>query len=185
MIGVPALVVEVATLDGTAAVASAMVAVVGPGDLLVLGGPLGAGKTAFTKAMAAAAGVDEVVTSPTFTLVRTYPTSRGWDLVHADLYRIDHLREAVDLGLPELLDDGAVGVVEWGQRALPALLPDHLLLEIEPAGAGARRIVVTPVGAAWSSRLATVRAALGAAGVTVEELTVEEDGPAGADRAGA
>jgi tRNA threonylcarbamoyladenosine biosynthesis protein TsaE len=171
--GAPPVVAVVADLNGTAAVAAAVAGILEPGDLLVLGGPLGAGKTTFTKALAAALGVGEVVTSPTFTLVRTYRTARGWDLVHADLYRIEHLSEAVDLGLPELLDYGAVAAVEWGQRALPALLDDHLQVELQPlegqsGASGARRITLRASGPGWTARLGSLRAAVGATGLVTE-----------------
>jgi tRNA threonylcarbamoyladenosine biosynthesis protein TsaE len=104
-----------------------------PGDVILLEGDLGAGKTTFVQGLAAALGVDAPVTSPTFTLMNVYRTSRGFDLVHVDAYRLEQLSEVVDLALPEILDDGAVAVIEWGERAAP-ILP------------GARRIVFNQSG---------------------------------------
>jgi tRNA threonylcarbamoyladenosine biosynthesis protein TsaE len=84
-----------------------------PGDLVLLAGPLGAGKTTFVRGLARGAGSDAHVASPTFQLVRRY---RGRvNLAHVDLYRLDGSAELSDLGLDELLDEGAV-VVEWGDR---------------------------------------------------------------------
>ena len=104
----------------TQAVAAAIAKTLLPGDVLLLDGDLGAGKTTFTQGLARAMGVGEVVTSPTFSLVRSYPTAFGVELIHVDVYRLDTLAEIVALGLPEMLEDGAVAVVEWGERALPA-----------------------------------------------------------------
>ena len=104
----------------TQAVAAAIAKTLLPGDMLLLDGDLGAGKTTFTQGLARAMGVDEVVTSPTFALVRSYPTSFGVELIHADVYRLDELSEIVALGLPEMLEDGAVAAIEWGERAGPA-----------------------------------------------------------------
>ncbi|HET9061559.1 MAG TPA: tRNA (adenosine(37)-N6)-threonylcarbamoyltransferase complex ATPase subunit type 1 TsaE [Acidimicrobiales bacterium] len=110
---------------------AAVAEVLGPGDTILLGGDLGAGKTTFTKGLAAALGARGPVTSPTFVLVHSYPTARGWDLLHADVWRLEQLQEVVDLAIPELLEDGAAAVVEWGERAAPALGTDRLHVEID------------------------------------------------------
>jgi tRNA threonylcarbamoyladenosine biosynthesis protein TsaE len=155
--------VSVGNLAGTAAVAAAVAGVLGAGDLVILSGDLGAGKTAFTQALAAALGVTEAVTSPTFTLVRGYVTATGLELLHADLYRLGQLHEVADLGLAERLDDGAVAVVEWGERGLPALLPDYLSVTLEehPEPEEARRrIHLAAVGSPWAARWASLVSAL-------------------------
>jgi tRNA threonylcarbamoyladenosine biosynthesis protein TsaE len=104
------------------------------GDLVLLAGPLGAGKTTFVRGMARGAGSRDAVASPTFVLVRIY---RGRvQLAHVDLYRMTEAPELRDLGLDELLDDGAV-VVEWGDR-LDA--PGAQVITIEPLGGDRRRI---------------------------------------------
>ncbi len=140
-----------------------------PGDVLLLTGDLGAGKTAFTQGLARAAGVAEAVTSPTFILVHTYPTSIGLDLVHVDVYRLETAHELADLGLPELIDGDAVAVVEWGERAAALLGPDYLevAITVDPVEPGvdtpARHVTLRPSGAAWSARWPPVEAALRAA----------------------
>ena len=84
-----------------------------PGDLVLLTGPLGAGKTTFVRGLARGAGSDAHVASPTFQLVRVYPGRV--QVAHVDLYRVKVAGELADLGLDELLEVGAV-VVEWGDR---------------------------------------------------------------------
>ena len=83
------------------------------GDLLLLAGPLGAGKTTFVRGLVRGAGSEAHVASPTFQLVRVYPGRIAF--AHVDLYRLEATADLRDLGLEELLDEGAV-VVEWGDR---------------------------------------------------------------------
>src|SRR5262245_41809698 len=102
------------SLDDTAGIAAAVAATVRAGDVVLLAGDLGAGKTTFTKGLAAALGYPDTVTSPTFTLVHTYAGGR-LTVHHADVYRLDRTGEVLDLALSELLDErNAVVVVEWG-----------------------------------------------------------------------
>lgn len=121
------------------------------GDLLVLVGDLGAGKTHFTQGFARALGVTEPVTSPTFTLANRYEG----DLVinHLDAYRIEQFGDAEDLAIPELLEDG-VTLIEWGNNILPALPPDLLEIRILLGeGDDDRRLELTAVGPGWTERL--------------------------------
>jgi tRNA threonylcarbamoyladenosine biosynthesis protein TsaE len=132
------------------------------GDVILLGGDLGAGKTTFTQGVARGLGVDEPVTSPTFTLLRSYDSPTGLRLLHADLYRLDYLQEVIDLGLPELLEEGAVAVVEWGELAAPVLVPDYLDVRIafgEPEDE--RTFVLQPVGARWAARVPSLQQVFG------------------------
>jgi tRNA threonylcarbamoyladenosine biosynthesis protein TsaE len=147
------MIVECASLDDTAALAARIAAVLQPGDLLLLEGDLGAGKTAFVQGLAAALGVTDPVTSPTFTLMNIYRTP-AFDLVHVDVYRLERLSEVVDLALPEMLDDGAVVAVEWGERATSALPADRLHIRIE-AGEHERRFELMATGSSWTERLAS------------------------------
>jgi tRNA threonylcarbamoyladenosine biosynthesis protein TsaE len=106
------------------------------GDMVLLTGELGAGKTTFVRGVARGVGSSTPVASPTFQLVRVY-TGRV-QLAHVDLYRVENSSEFVDLGIEELLDQGAV-VVEWGDRLEAA---GTALIEIEHLG-GDRRLIRT------------------------------------------
>ena len=91
-----------------------------PGDVILLSGQLGAGKTTFAQGVAQGLGVAERVTSPTFTMVREHEAvnDRGIStLHHADVYRVGTLDEVVDLALGELVEESAVALVEWGEIA--------------------------------------------------------------------
>ncbi len=127
-----------------------------PGDVLLLAGGLGAGKTTFAQGFGAGLGVAEAVTSPTFTLVRQYPVDRHpiTTFLHADVYRLDHLQEVVDLGLGELVGEGGVALVEWGDAVEPVLGKGALTvrLETDPDNEDGRRISLGPPGEAWSGR---------------------------------
>jgi tRNA threonylcarbamoyladenosine biosynthesis protein TsaE len=105
-----------------------------PGDLVLLAGPLGAGKTTFVRGLARGCGSSSPVASPTFQLVRVY---RGrLQLAHVDLYRLKAAAELADLGLDELLDQGAA-VVEWGDRLAA---PGGALITFEPLAGDRRRL---------------------------------------------
>ncbi|MST32797.1 tRNA (adenosine(37)-N6)-threonylcarbamoyltransferase complex ATPase subunit type 1 TsaE, partial [Acidimicrobiaceae bacterium USS-CC1] len=148
----PVVAVQVADLAGTAAVAAVVARLLRAGDLVLLTGDLGAGKTAFTQALAGELGVHEPVTSPTFTLVRQYPTDHGLVLLHADIYRLEQLAEVIDLGLPEQLEEGCAAVVEWGERGAPALVPEYLSVTLTagaPDRETARLVELRPVGEPW------------------------------------
>lgn len=142
----------------TQAVAGALAALVRAGDVILLSGDLGAGKTTFTQGFARALGVAEPVTSPTFTLMNEY---RGrLRVLHADVYRLDSLQEVIDLGIGELVEEDSVALVEWGEAAAPAL-PGHLTVTLEHgAGDEDRTITLSPSGAAWADRVGAIEAAL-------------------------
>jgi tRNA threonylcarbamoyl adenosine modification protein YjeE len=108
------------------------------GDLVLLAGELGAGKTTFVRGVVRGSGSPAHVASPTFQLVRVYPGPV--QIAHVDLYRLEGGADLVDLGLEELLDQGAV-LVEWGDRleAGPNA-PDCALLSIEHLGGDRRRL---------------------------------------------
>lgn len=125
----------------TRQVAAELAAELRPGDVVLLEGDLGAGKTTFVQGLASALGVTAPVTSPTFTLVNVYPTQKAFPLVHVDVYRLERLSEVVDLALGELIDDGAVVAVEWGERAAAALPPARYKVILEHAGTGGGRLV--------------------------------------------
>lgn len=152
----------VADADATARRARALADVLEPGDVVVLAGDLGAGKTAFTKGLGAGLGVVGPVVSPTFTLAREYPGRLR--MVHADVYRLDRVQELLDLGLDDLAADDAVLVVEWGDVVGDALAAERLELRIDfvAGDPDARRIAVTWRGDRWERRRDAVVTALGA-----------------------
>lgn len=153
-----------------------------PGDLVVLSGGLGAGKTTLTQGIGAGLGVRGPVTSPTFVIARLHPSLRGGpDLVHADAYRLGSRAEVDDLDLDTDLDS-SVTVVEWGEGLVEALAPSFLHVAIaagagaEPAstvgsgdagdsdaGEEARTVRVTGWGERWQDAAHAVRQALAAA----------------------
>ena len=138
-------------------------AVLRPGDVVVLDGDLGAGKTVMAKGIAVALGVTETVVSPTFTVVREYDAPTPF--VHVDVYRLDHLQELHDLGFDDLVGGDAVTVVEWGERVSAALPSDRLRVLLEPGVGDDERIVsVDAAGTTWGDRRDALRAALAAAG---------------------
>ena len=161
--------VHCASAEDTARLARCIVGVVRPGDCVVLSGDLGAGKTTFVKSAVAALGIDEAVTSPTFTLVHRYGDERR-SVVHADLYRLERTGELEDLGLDEAREDGAILFVEWGDLVGDAL-GDALVLSFaldstDEHGADdtmtdSRRLVtVSSRGERWRGRWDRVVAAL-------------------------
>jgi tRNA threonylcarbamoyladenosine biosynthesis protein TsaE len=107
-----------------------------PGDLIVLSGRLGAGKTTLTQGIGAGLGVRGPVTSPTFVIARVHPSLRGGpDLVHADAYRLGSRAEVDDLDLDTDIDT-SVTVVEWGEGLVEDLAPSFLEIAIAPAPDG-------------------------------------------------
>jgi tRNA threonylcarbamoyladenosine biosynthesis protein TsaE len=134
----------------TRELAAAVAALARPGDLVLLVGDLGAGKTAFTQGFAEALGVDEPITSPTFTLVRTYAGKHR--LNHLDVFRLERASEADDLGLGELLEDG-ITLIEWGDTIASALPADYLELRfVFGDDDDERTIEPRIVGPSWSAR---------------------------------
>ncbi len=128
--------VVVSSLVETRALGLALSRVLLRGDVVSLNGELGAGKTAFVQGLARALGIDEAVTSPTFTIMRQYPlvTSATHDgvtqLLHLDAYRLEGPDAIEDLGLFELLDAGAAACIEWGDLVIDAIGPDVLTIRI-------------------------------------------------------
>lgn len=124
-----------------------------PGDVVLLIGDMGAGKTTFVKGLGAALGVTEPITSPTFVLLHTY--QGRMPLHHADLYRLDQLDEVVDLGIAELLEEGGIALVEWADRGVRAFPRDVLTIafEYDEDDENVRRFVLSASGDLWTSRM--------------------------------
>ncbi len=139
-----------------------------PGDLVLLSGDLGAGKTAFVQGFARGLGVAEAVTSPAYVLVRPY--EGRIPLLHLDVYRLEHLQELQDLGISELLDDGGVTVIEWGDVVASALPPDFLEVRITPGDDDDQRLLSFRwVGSRWPARATALRQAVAAWAVPLEK----------------
>ncbi len=138
--------------DETRAVAARIAPILRAGDLLILSGDLGGGKTAFVQGLAAAMGISEPVTSPTYVLAQTYEGPLR--LHHLDLYRLDSAAEVMDLAVPELLADRAVTAIEWGERFLEQLPPEYLQIRFALGnGIDERILEIEPVGPSWQSRI--------------------------------
>ena len=122
--------------------------------VLALSGELGAGKTTFVKTLARELGVNEVVTSPTFTLAASYEGRLR--LHHLDVYRLDNLAEVLDLDLPELLEDDATICIEWGEVVVPELPRDFLRIRIQLGHIedldDARVLEIEAIGPSWVAR---------------------------------
>jgi tRNA threonylcarbamoyladenosine biosynthesis protein TsaE len=129
--------------EQTRAIGEALGRLLRAGDVVLLRGDLGAGKTTFTQGLARGAGTDELVNSPTFILVNEY---RGrLPIYHADLYRLDDPDEVAALDLPGISLDGAL-VVEWPERGDGLLPEDHLLVRIEHVSPEERVLHFEPHG---------------------------------------
>jgi tRNA threonylcarbamoyladenosine biosynthesis protein TsaE len=143
-------------VDDTRSLAAALAELVRPDDVVLLVGDLGAGKTAFAQGFAAGLGVSEQVTSPTFTLARSYEGRLRMN--HLDVYRLEHVNEADDLGIAEIVDGGGVTLIEWGDAVLSALPADYLEVRLHIVDDDVREVVLRTVGPSWSARAAAVAA---------------------------
>lgn len=131
--------------------------VLAAGDLVLLSGELGAGKTTLARGLGDGLGVRGPVTSPTFVLARVHPSLTGGPrLVHVDAYRLGGLDEVDDLDLDADLDASVV-VAEWGEGKVEHLSEDRIEVHISraaaapaPAGEDARSVVIDPIGSRWA-----------------------------------
>jgi tRNA threonylcarbamoyladenosine biosynthesis protein TsaE len=147
--------------EQTRELAAAMAATLRPGDVVALSGELGAGKTCFVQGAARGLGVTTRVTSPTFTLVRTYDEGR-LPVVHCDVYRLDRLHDVLDLG-DEVLAPDVVTFVEWGDAVEPLLPDDRLDVELRLVDAhdpDGDRLVRCHASGRWGDRLDDLATAL-------------------------
>ena len=146
--------IVLATAQDTHDLGVRLAALLRAGDLLVLGGPLGAGKTALVQGIGAGLGVQGRIASPTFVIARVHEAGPGGlALVHVDAYRLGSLAEVDDLDLD--VDAGnTVTAVEWGAGLVEQLADEHLLIELERAADSERRTAtLRPSGGDWAARL--------------------------------
>lgn len=142
----------------TVAIAARLAAALATGDLVVLTGDLGAGKTQFAKGIAQGLGVAEQVTSPTFALHQQY---QGREMLHhLDVYRLDDLAETLDLDLPELIESG-ITMIEWGDTIQDVLPAERLVVRlIADSDEEDQRAITVEAGPEvfeeWQNRLAGV-----------------------------
>lgn len=141
--------VRCATAGDTESLGGRVAATLKPGDVVVLAGGLGAGKTLFTRGLATGLGVDEPVVSPSFVLVREY-RSGFVPVIHADVYRLGSMNEFDDLDVLEMSKD-AVLVIEWGEAVESALPADHLRVEFQVEADESRTLRFIGEGE-WASR---------------------------------
>jgi tRNA threonylcarbamoyladenosine biosynthesis protein TsaE len=145
--------VTVPTTDDMTALGERLAGFLHAGDLVLLSGDLGAGKTTLTRGIGAALGVRGAVTSPTFVIARVHPAGdRGLPLVHVDAYRLTDLAEVDDLDLDASLEE-SVTVVEWGEGKVEGLADDRLELTLHRGDDEAdetRTVVVHAVGHRWA-----------------------------------
>ena len=166
----PTVSVVAPSLAATHEVAAAVASCCRAGDVVVLAGEMGTGKTAFAQGFGRALGVEEPITSPTFTLVQSYDTPKG-QLHHADVYRLEQLHEVGDLALGELAEFRGIVLVEWGD-VVSAVLGEHLAVRLElvadpandpsEAADDARRISISTSGRSWAERWQLLTDRLGA-----------------------
>jgi tRNA threonylcarbamoyladenosine biosynthesis protein TsaE len=149
--------IRLATVDDTRAFGRRLATVLRPGDLVLLTGPLGAGKTALVQGIGAGLEVRGDVTSPTFVIARVH--AGPVPLVHADAYRLgdrpDPRAEIDDLDLDASADE-AVTVVEWGEGLVEQLNEEYLQVRIDRQDDDTRVIDLVPRGGDWAGRLAAL-----------------------------
>jgi tRNA threonylcarbamoyladenosine biosynthesis protein TsaE len=137
--------------SATKAIGRAMATLVRPGDVMLLSGELGTGKTVLTQGLAEGLEVRELVTSPTFTLVHRYEARVP--LFHLDVYRLERVGELADLGIDEVLDAGGVVVVEWGDVVAAEMPADRLEVRFAFGDDDDdRTIELTATGTRWPAR---------------------------------
>jgi tRNA threonylcarbamoyladenosine biosynthesis protein TsaE len=156
-----ALILEARTgsVEETRKLGAAVAELCRPGDVVLLAGDLGAGKTALAQGFGMSFGIEQAITSPTFVLARHY--QGRLPLHHLDVYRLDHMEELFDIGLPEILDERGVILIEWGDAIAPALPSEYLEVRLTFGETDdARRIAFRSVGRRWSGRMVALQLAL-------------------------
>ena len=136
----PTLTLDLPNAEATEALGARLAALARPGDVILLEGPIGAGKSCLARAfIRARLGREEEVPSPTFTLVQVYE-AEGVEIWHADLYRLTHPDEVWELGLDDAFS-AAICLVEWPDRLGAHVPPDALHLKLEAAGEGRKAVL--------------------------------------------
>ncbi|AHJ97491.1 hypothetical protein Hsw_1896 [Hymenobacter swuensis DY53] len=132
--------IEIPSLDALPAVAGQVRAAVQGHPIICFEGEMGAGKTTFIKALCRSLGVQEEVSSPTFSLINEYRTAQNEPIYHFDFYRLNTPQEAEDIGALEYFDSGYLCLIEWPSRIEALLPPDRLLITLSVTGPSAREL---------------------------------------------
>jgi tRNA threonylcarbamoyladenosine biosynthesis protein TsaE len=170
-----ALVVTTKSAEETRIVGASLAPVLLPGDIISLSGDLGAGKTVFVQGLAAALGVQERVTSPTFTIVHEY--SGRYPILHLDVYRLNSFQEVLDLGFEEFLDPHSIVAIEWGEAIAPLLPRRHLDIDmrrVPDSDDDDRRLLFRPYGPDWVRKVQAMRSTAETLLDAISEETGEE-----------
>ncbi len=123
-------------------VAEAILGALDGRTVVLLDAPMGGGKTTLVREIAAALGSEDNVTSPTFAIVNEYVTERSGSLFHFDMYRIERIEEAIDLGFTEYVESGELCFIEWAEK-VEQLLPDNaMVVRIEVVSETARKLYI-------------------------------------------
>ena len=133
------------TVASTKQLASTLAAYVSPGDVIMLSGNLGAGKTHFVKGLAEGLGVNIDITSPTFSIYTPYQSGRI-PLLHFDLYRLDHPEQLEDIDFYDAVEDYGVSCIEWGEKFPSEMPSNHLEIIIEVINDETREITAVAHG---------------------------------------
>ena len=148
---IPAVSAKTFSVEETRSLASLLSKVFQAGDVVVLSGDLGAGKTAFTQGLGLGLGVEHPVTSPTFTLANKYEGELI--LNHLDVYRLEHFQEVEELGLSELIDSNSLTVIEWGNVISSVLTEGYLEISLSLGESlDERTIEFRLIGQQWVGR---------------------------------
>jgi tRNA threonylcarbamoyladenosine biosynthesis protein TsaE len=167
------VIVRTASAAATRAVGAAIASCLVPGDVVVLAGDLGSGKTTIAQGIAAALGVTDPVVSPTFAIVREY--EGRVPVAHVDVYRLDRVQELHDLGLEEIFDGTRVVLVEWGDLVAPMLPGDRVVVRMRPDDDDDDDVRVIEITAEDAHRNRSLPGELTAALATVSGAVVEAD----------
>ena len=129
-----------------------------PGDVFLLAGDLGAGKTCLTQGIAWGLDIDEYTLSPSFVIMREL--YGRMPLYHVDLYRLDHIEEIDDLGLDDYFYGKGVSVIEWAEKGQGILPPEHMLIKVGHLAENEREFTLTPCGDHYVEMLTAIKESL-------------------------
>lgn len=153
--------------DHTLYLGQCLGALLQPGDVLLLLGDIGVGKTHLAKGIVRGTGSPDLVTSPSFVLVNEYrggPSLQGERMYHLDLYRMEDAAEVTTVGLDDMLDGEGVCLIEWAERAADWLPPEHLAISLRHLDETSRVLRVEPCGERYHRLVEAFRQAVGAGG---------------------